>query len=195
MNSLGYDSTKGEGRSPGSDSTKGQDQSPGPDKKHPFLFYWLTGGAATIIAAVIGVSVATSPSHSSTSSQSGGSQSGGSQGDDSSGVPAAYQGSWAGPVTYPTIGATSEITLTLNAGQVGDEVGQWANVNLNCGGTATLESGGTTLSLHLVTTDNAAGVCVSQADAQVSQAGSDIAIVFESDFGAAPGSGTLGPSN
>jgi hypothetical protein len=203
MNSLGYDSTKG--RSPESDSTKGQDKSPGPDKKHPFLFYWLTGGAATIIAAVIGVSVATSPSHSSTSSQSvgsqsvasqsGGSQSIGSQGSGSSGVPAAYQGSWAGPVTYPTIGATSEITLTLNAGQVGDEVGQWANVNLNCGGTATLESGGTTLSLHLVTTDNASGVCVSQADAQVSQAGSDIAIVFESDFGAAPGSGTLSPSN
>jgi hypothetical protein len=192
MSSLGYDSTKGQGRSPGPDSTKGKDQSSGPDKKHPFLFYWLTGGAATIIAAVIGVSVATSPSHSSTSSQSSGSQIDDSSG---SGVPAAYQGSWAGPVTYPTIGATSEITLTLNAGQVGDEVGQWANVNLNCGGTATLESGGTTLSLHLVTTDNASGICVSQADAQVSQAGSDIAIVFESDFGAAPGSGTLSPSN
>ena len=159
MNSLGYDSTKG--RSPESDSTKGQDESPGPDKKHPFLFYWLTGGAATIIAAVIGVSVATSPSHSSTSSR----------------------------------GHDLRSPLTLNAGQVGDEVGQWANVNLNCGGTATLESGGTTLSLHLVTTDNSGGVCVSQADAQVSQAGSDIAIVFESDFGAAPGSGTLSPSN
>ena len=68
-------------------------------------------------------------------------------------------------------------------------------MTLNCGGTVTLESGGTTLSLHLVTTDNGNGVCVPQADAQVSQAGSDIAIVFESDFGAVPGSGTLSPAN
>jgi hypothetical protein len=182
----------------GHDSTSGHQEAPGPDKRHPFVFYWLTAGAATIIAAVIGVSVATS-SHSSTAAQdsSTSSQSGGSQGSggSGSGVPAAYQGSWAGIVTYPTIAARSEITLTLNAGQVGNEVGQWANVTLNCGGTATLESGGDTLSLHLVTTDNAGGVCVSQADAQISQAGSDIAIVFESDFGAAPGSGTLSPAN
>jgi len=180
----------------GHDSTSGQ----GPDKKHPYLYYWLTAGAATIIAAVIAVSVSTS-SHSSTSSQDSttSSQSSGSQdagsGSSGSGVPAAYQGSWAGIVTYPTVGSRSDITLTLNAGQVGNEVGQWANVTLDCGGTATLESGGATVSLHLVTTDNAAGVCVSQADAQVSQAGSDIAIVFESDFGAAPGSGTLSPAN
>jgi hypothetical protein len=183
----------------GNNSTSGQQESPGPDKKHPFLFFWLTGGAATIIGAVIAVSVATSPSHSSTSSQnsSTSSQVSGSPGSggSSSGVPAAYQGSWAGNVTYPTVGATSEITLTLNAGQVGNEVGQRANVTLNCSGTATLESGGATISLHLVTTDNASGECVSQADAQVSQAGSDIAIVFESDFGAAPGSGTLTPTN
>ena len=186
----------------GHDSTSRQQQPPGPDKKHPFLFYWLTAGAATIIAAVIAVSAATSSSHSSTSSQdsSTSSQSSGSPGSGGSGgsansVPAAYQGSWAGIVTYPTVGNRSDITLTLNAGQVGDEVGQWANVTLNCGGTATLESGGATVSLHLVTTDNAGGVCVSQADAQVSQAGSDIAIVFESDFGAAPGSGTLSPAN
>jgi hypothetical protein len=182
----------------GRDSTSGQQESPGPDKKHPFLFFWLTGGAATIIGAVIAVSVATSSSHSSTSSQisNTSSQNSGSQGGggSSSGVPAAYQGSWAGLVTYPTVSATSQITLTLDAGQVGDEVGQWANVTLNCGGTVTLEGGGTTLSLHLVTTNNAAGVCVPQADAQVSQAGSDIAIVFESDFGAAPGSGTLSPA-
>jgi len=184
----------------GHDSTSRQQQPPGPDKKHPFLFYWLTAGAATIIAAVIAVSVSTS-SHSSTSSQDSttSSQSSGSQdagsGSSGSGVPAAYQGSWAGIVTYPTVGSRSDITLTLNAGQVGNEVGQWANVTLDCGGTATLESGGATVSLHLVTTDNAGGVCVSQADAQVSQAGSDIAIVFESDFGAAPGSGTLSPAN
>jgi hypothetical protein len=174
------------------DSASGQHESPGPDKKHPILFYWLTGGAATVIAAVIGVSVAASSSHSSTSTQSSGSQ---SVGDGGSGVPTAYQGSWAGPVTYPTVGETSQETLTLEAGQVGDEVGQWANVSLNCGGTVTLESGGTTLSLHLITTDNANGVCVSQADAQVSQAGSGIALVVESDFGAAPGSGTLSPAN
>ncbi len=68
-------------------------------------------------------------------------------------------------------------------------------MNLNCGGTVTLESGGTTLSLHLVTTDNADGSCLPQADAQVSQAGSDIAVVVESDFGQAPGSGTLSPTN
>ena len=176
----------------GHDSTSGQHQSPGPDKKHPFLFYWLTGGAATIIAAVIGVSLATSSSNSSTSSQSSGSQGGGGSG---SGVPAAYQRSWAGPIIFPTISATNQVTLTLDAGQVGNEVGQWANVTLNCSGTATLESGGTTLSLHLVTADNPDGACVPQFDAQVSQAGSDIAVVVESDFGAAPGSGTLSPAN
>jgi hypothetical protein len=183
----------------GSDSTNDQRQSAGPDKKHPFLYYWLTGGAATIIAAVIAVHVATSSSHSSTSLQnsSTSSQTSGSQGSggSGSGVPAAYQGSWAGTVTYPTVGATAQFTLTLDAGQIGDEVGQWANVSLNCGGTVTLEGGGNTLSLHLVTTDNAGGECVTQADAQVSQAGSDIGIVFESDFGAAPGSGTLAPSS
>jgi hypothetical protein len=35
-----------------------------PEKKHPYLFYWLTGGLATIIAAIIAVSI----SHSSSSS-------------------------------------------------------------------------------------------------------------------------------
>jgi hypothetical protein len=35
-----------------------------PEKKHPYRFYWLTGGLATIIAAIIAVSV----SHSSSSS-------------------------------------------------------------------------------------------------------------------------------
>jgi hypothetical protein len=175
----------------GYDSTSRQDEPVGTDKKHPILFYWLTAGAATVIAAVIGVSVATSSSHSSTSSQNSAQQ---NSVESSSGVPAAFQGSWAGIVTYPTVGAQAEVTLALNAGQVGGEVGQWANVNLNCSGTATLEGGGNTLSLHMVTTENNSGVCVSQWDAQVSQSGSDIALVVESDFGAAPGSGTLSPA-
>lgn len=37
-----------------------------PQKRHPYLFYWLTGGLATIVAAIIGISV----THSSTGSVS-----------------------------------------------------------------------------------------------------------------------------
>jgi hypothetical protein len=175
----------------GYDSTERQGEPVGTDKKHPILFYWLTAGAATIIGAVIAVNVATSSSHSSTSSQNTAQQ---NSAGSSSAVPAALQGSWAGVVTFPTVAARAEVTLALSAGQVGDDVGQWTNVTLNCAGTATLEGGGNTLSLHMVTTENNSGVCVPQWDAQVSQSGSDIALVVESDFGAAPGSGTLSPA-
>jgi hypothetical protein len=47
-----------------------------PEKKHPYLFYWLTGGLATILAAIIAVVVAhpspapASPSPGSTTSSS-----------------------------------------------------------------------------------------------------------------------------
>src|ERR1700749_1731700 len=51
----------------GNDSTSRQDEPSGMDKKNPVLFYWLTGGAAAIIAAVIAVNLTSS--HSNTSSQ------------------------------------------------------------------------------------------------------------------------------
>jgi hypothetical protein len=176
----------------GNTPTTGQDSSPGPEKRHPYLYYWLTAGAASIIAAAVGVNAATSSSPSSAVGQSNGSQNGiGS----SNSVPAAYQGSWAGIISYPSTGNTEEITLALDAGQVGDEVGQWSSVTLNCSGTVTLKGGGNTLALYLVTTNNTSNVCASQVDAQVSQAGSNIAVVIESDFGVVPGSGTLTPTN
>ena len=59
-------------RGPGSMTTQPRNYGhPGnekePEKKHPYLFYWLTGGLATILAAVIGVSIAHSSSGSTNS--------------------------------------------------------------------------------------------------------------------------------
>jgi hypothetical protein len=48
------------------------------ENKHPYLFYWLTGGLATILAAVIAISVALSSGGSGGSSAGSGSSSGGS---------------------------------------------------------------------------------------------------------------------
>jgi hypothetical protein len=41
-------------------ATKPGNEHQEPEKKHPYLFYWLTGGLATVLAAVIAVAVAQS---------------------------------------------------------------------------------------------------------------------------------------
>ena len=176
---MGYGYTGGPGQSFPSEP-------PGPEKKHPYLYYWLTGGLATIIAAVIGVSVTTS----SSSPSGGGTNTNANAG--TSAVPAAYQGTWSGEVVFPTIGATAQFTISLSPGQAGSQVGQWQNVTAGCEGTVTLENSNVPLNLHLTTTSNPTGVCVPETDVQASESANGLTIVFGSDDGAAPGQGTLG---
>lgn len=160
---------------------------PDPEKKHPYRYFWLTGGLATIIAAVIGVSVTTSSSNSG-----GGGNNNANVTGNSSAVPASYQGTWSGSIAFTTMGITAGFNLLLDPGQVGQQVGNWENTTAGCSGPAILESSSIPLTLRLNTTLNPTGECVPQSDVEVTLQGTTLTIVATGDFGSAPGSGVLG---
>jgi hypothetical protein len=166
----------------------GNDQQP--KNKHPVRTYWLTAGLATVLAAIIGVSVALI-SNGHTNSGGAGTNSA-NQAGQVSGVPSSYQGTWQGAIGYPGYDSF-QVTLQLGPGSSGNQVGQYSNSTTGCVWTVYLVHGGTPLLVHMVVTTPGPN-CVSSFEANValqSQNSVSWAIIADPNTGVVPRSGIL----
>jgi hypothetical protein len=160
-----------------------------PQKKHPYRFYWLTGGLAAILAAIIAAVVALSsagPGNTSTSS-------GNTTGQDN-GFPLGYRGTWQGIISY-TDQPSYHVILQLSPGSPGQVIGQFTNTDTDCAWTVYLVQNGTPLQMHWVLNSSPPGsTCLSSAYATatlLNQTSLNVAETSDPNSGIVPRSGTL----
>jgi hypothetical protein len=80
-----------------------------------------------------------------------------------SGVPAAYQGSWSGALSFPYLGQ-AQFRLTLGPGQPGAKVGT-VDVSHDCTARLYLEHGGDEVELKVQLSPGGSGMCSLISDA------------------------------
>lgn len=165
------------------------------NNRHPYLYYWLTGGLATILAAVVTV-LATSGSSTHKPPKSSAQNLSESSAQNAAGevarVPPSYQGTWQGILSYS--GSSEQISLELGPGSTGAEVGQATNTTYDCQGSVYLVSSGGQLLLHYVLTSNPMDRCVSYGNATATLQGPNslnFAFVADPNTGIVPAAGTL----
>ena len=117
------------------------------------------------------------------------------------GIPAAYRGTWEGGIVYQ--GVSDEISMSLNQGPVGTQVGQFMNDTLDCQASVYLEGGNGPIYLRLILTSNPENVCVPFVYAQAILTSSGLNFALEDTSQVSPSepmsngmllSGTLGRS-
>jgi len=105
------------------------------------------------------------------------------------GVPADYQGTWAGNISGP--GGAIEATVILTAGAAGNRVGSFQNETSGCLGAIYLESGGGPISLRIVTAPPPRDNCVLRANAAAMRTPGGLYFSFEQKATGPSGNGTL----
>ncbi len=115
------------------------------------------------------------------------------------GIPAAYQGTWEGGIVYQDV--YDEVSMSLNQGPVGTQVGQFMNDTLDCQASVYLEGGNGPIYLRLILTSSPENVCVPFMYAQATLTSSGLNFALEDTSQVSPSepmsngmqlSGTLG---
>jgi hypothetical protein len=160
-----------------------------PQKKHPYRFYWLTGGLAAILAAIIAAVVALSSGGNGNPSTGFGSAMG-----RNGSFPPGYQGTWQGIISY-TDEPSYKVILQLSPGSPGQAIGQFTNTDLDCVWTVYLVQNGTPLQLHWILKSSPQGsICLSSAYATatlLNQTSLNVAEMADPNSGIVPRSGNL----